>query len=892
MAGTSPATTIKQGHLTMPLDISSAPSQTAPRETRLADYRTPAFLVDTVELAFDLDEAATRVRSRLALRRNPASTETNAPLTLNGEALTLLRVALNGEELGTNRYRIEAETLLIPDLPDTATLEIETRIAPKDNTELSGLYTSSGSYFTQCEAEGFRRITYFPDRPDVMARFTTTITADKTRVPVMLSNGNPGVIEDAGDGRHRVTWTDPHPKPCYLFALVAGDLVAVKDRFVTRSGRTVELGIWVRRGDEDRCTHAMHSLKTAMKWDEEVFGLEYDLDVFNIAAVSDFNMGAMENKGLNVFNTKYVLAKPETATDTDYQGIETVIAHEYFHNWTGNRVTCRDWFQLSLKEGLTVYRDQEFSADQGSRVVKRIGDVRALRAAQFREDAGPLAHPVQPDHYITIDNFYTATVYNKGAEVIRMMATIIGREAFRRGMDLYFARHDNQAVTIDDFAQAMQDASGIDLTRFKRWYHQAGTPEITVSDSYDEAARRYTLTLQQRTPPTPGQPDKHPLVIPVAMGLLDNAGYEVAARTLLLADAHEHFEFDDVVERPVPSLLRSFSAPAKLSGVPLTQLQFLAAHDTDSFVRWESAQQYATHLLLAMAAAWRQGEAIALDQGLIDAFAATLRDADTDPAFAAEALALPSEAFLADQMSVVDVDAIHAVRRAARKTIGHALRETLRTTYERLTDTGPYRIDGHAIGSRALRNACLAYLAADGNSEGIAHAKSQFDAGQNMTDVLAALAVLSAIDCAERTAALAAFHARWRNDDLVLDKWFAIQAMSSLPDTPEAVRALAKHADFDLRNPNRVRALVASFASGNQVRFHEPSGSGYRFLADTIIALDPMNTQIAARLVPPLGQWRRFDPARQALMRQELQRVLDTPDLSKGTFEMASRSIA
>jgi aminopeptidase N len=876
----------------MPLDVSSVPPQTAPHETRLADYRPPAFLVDTVQLAFDLDEAATRVRSRMTLRRNADTNETNAPLTLNGEALTLLRVALNGEELGANRYRIEGETLLIPDMPDTAMVEIETRIAPKDNTELSGLYTSNGGYFTQCEAEGFRRITYFPDRPDVMARFTTTITADKARVPVMLSNGNPGGIEDAGNGRHRVTWTDPHPKPSYLFALVAGDLVAVKDRFVTRSGRAVELGIWVRRGDEDRCAHAMQSLKTAMKWDEEVFGLEYDLDVFNIAAVSDFNMGAMENKGLNVFNTKYVLAKPETATDSDYQGIETVIAHEYFHNWTGNRVTCRDWFQLSLKEGLTVYRDQEFSADQGSRVVKRIGDVRALRAAQFREDAGPLAHPVQPDHYITIDNFYTATVYNKGAEVIRMMATIIGREAFRRGMDLYFARHDNQAVTIDDFAQAMQDASGVDLSRFKRWYHQAGTPEVMVSDNYDEAARRYTLTLQQRTPPTPGQPDKQPLVIPVAMGLLDNAGHEVTAQTLLLSDAEQNFEFDGVAERPVPSLLRSFSAPAKLSGVPLAQLRFLAAHDTDPFVRWESAQQYATHMLLAMATAWRRGEIIALDQGLIDALAATLRDADNDPAFAAEALALPSEAFLADQMAVVDVDAIHAVRQAARTTIGQALRETLRATYERLTDTGPYRIDGRAIGGRALRNTCLAYLAADGNVEGVALAKAQFDAAQNMTDVLAALAVLSAIDCPERIAALSAFHARWRNDDLVLDKWFAIQAMSPLPDTPDAVGTLAKHADFDLRNPNRVRALVASFASGNQVRFHEPSGSGYRFLADTIIALDPTNTQIAARLVPPLGQWRRFDPARQALMKHELQRVLDTPDLSKGTFEMASRSIA
>jgi aminopeptidase N len=875
----------------MPLDVNSAPTTTTPRETYLADYQPPEFLIETVALAFDLGEAATHVRSRMAVRRNPASARADAPLALDGEALTLLRLALNGEELGANRYRLEDGKLLIPDMPDSATVEIEVRIAPNANTELSGLYTSNGSFFTQCEAEGFRCITYFPDRPDVMARFTTTITADAAAVPIMLSNGNPGAVEDAGDGRHRVTWTDPHPKPCYLFALVAGDLVAVKDRFVTRSGRRVELGIWVRRGDEDRCAHAMRSLKTAMKWDEDVFGLEYDLDVFNIAAVSDFNMGAMENKGLNVFNTKYVLAKPDTATDGDYQSIESVIAHEYFHNWTGNRVTCRDWFQLSLKEGLTVYRDQEFSADQGSRVVKRIGDVRALRAAQFREDAGPLAHPVQPDQYITINNFYTATVYYKGAEVIRMMATIIGREAFRRGMDLYFARHDNQAVIIDDFAQAMQDASGVDLTRFKRWYHQAGTPEVAVADSYDAGTRRYALTLRQHTAPTPGQPDKQPLAIPVAMGLLDNAGREIAARTLLFDAAEQSLEFDEVADRPVPSLLRGFSAPVKLSGIPRAQLQFLAAHDTDPFVRWESGQQYATHLLLTMATAWRPGDVLALDQGLIDAMASTLRGADADPAFAAEALALPSEAFLADQMVIADVDAIHAVRDAARVAIGRASRDAFRAAYRRLADDGPYCVDGAAIGRRALRNACLAYLAAGGDAEGIALAKAQFDAGQNMTDVLAALAILSAIDCPERQSALDAFHARWHGDDLVLDKWFAIQAMSSLPDTQAAVRALARHADYDLRNPNRVRALVASFASGNQVRFHDPSGSGYSFLADTIVALDPMNSNVAARLVPPLGQWRRVEPARQTLMKQELQRILDLPGLSKATFEMATRSI-
>src|SRR4051794_11827840 len=532
----------------MPAD--SIRTDAAPVEIRLADYTPPAFLIDTVDLIFELDEKATTVVSKLSVRRNPTAPD-DSPLHLDGEALTLVGITCNGAPVTPVETK---DGLTITDIPAIALLEISTSTSPITNTELSGLYVSGGNYYTQCEAQGFRRITYFPDRPDVMSRYTTTIIADKAACPVMLSNGNPGLVKDLGDGRHCITWTDPHPKPCYLFALVAGDLVSVKGRFTTRSGRHVDLGIYIRRGDEDRCAHAMQALKMSMTWDEQVFGLEYDLDVFNIAAVSDFNMGAMENKGLNVFNTKYVLARPETATDTDYQGIETVIAHEYFHNWTGNRVTCRDWFQLSLKEGLTVYRDQEFSADQGSRAVKRIADVRGLRAAQFREDAGPLAHPVQPASYMAIDNFYTATVYNKGAEVIRMMATIIGRPAFRAGMDLYFQRHDNNAVTIDDFVQAMQDASNVDLQRFKRWYHQAGTPDVTVEDEYDPATKRFSLTLQQHTPPTPNQPDKQPLLIPVAMGLLDGTGQEIAARTLMLNEATQSFVFDGVAERPYPSL--------------------------------------------------------------------------------------------------------------------------------------------------------------------------------------------------------------------------------------------------------------------------------------------------------------------------------------------------
>jgi aminopeptidase N len=882
-------------------DASSVAAQAAPREVRLAEYTPPAFLVDTVDLTFALDGAATKVTSRLSVRRNPASADRDAPLHLDGEDVTLLGVTLDGEALGANQYRLDAKALIIPDLPDAFALEITTRVNPKDNTQFSGLYLSDGSYFTQCEAEGFRRITFFPDRPDVMSRYTTTIVADRAACPVMLSNGNPGTVPDAGVGKHKITWTDPHPKPSYLFALVAGDLVSVKDSFTTRSGRHVDLGIWVRRGDEDRCAHAMQSLKTSMTWDEDVFGLEYDLDVFNIAAVSDFNMGAMENKGLNVFNTKYVLAKPETATDGDYQAIESVIAHEYFHNWTGNRVTCRDWFQLSLKEGLTVFRDQEFSADQGSRAVKRIGDVRALRAAQFREDAGPLAHPVQPASYQAIDNFYTATVYNKGAEVIRMMHTLLGKAAFRRGMDLYFQRHDNHAVTIDDFVQAMQDASDIDLERFKLWYHQAGTPELSVSDAYDAAAGRYTLTVKQQTAPTPGQPDKHPLVVPLAMGLLAPDGTElpthlegdVAAqegtRVLLLIEAEHSFTFIDVPSAPTPSLLRGFSAPVKLSGVSRERLRFLAAHDSDPFVRWESGQQYATGLLLDLVAAFRRGETLAIDPALIEAMGATLALGEADSAFAAEAMSLPGETFLADQMKVADIDAIHAVREQVRVAIGAGLHEALRSTYEQLTDTGSYQIDGSSIGRRALRNTCLAYLSTQ--SDGARLAKVQFDAGRNMTDVLAALGILSGIDCPERAEALAAFHAAWHDDALVLDKWFAIQAMSKLPSTLEAVRTLTRHADYDLRNPNRVRAVIGSFAAGNPVRFHDASGGGYRFLADTIITLDPMNAQVAARMVSPLGQWRRVDTARQALMKGELQRILAMPQLSSNTHEMVSKSL-
>jgi aminopeptidase N len=647
----------------------------------------------------------------------------------------------------------------------------------------------------------------------------------------------------------------------------------------------LELAIWVRRGHEDACGHAMDSLKRSMAWDEEVYGLEYDLDVFNIAAVSDFNAGAMENKGLNVFNTKYVLARPETATDGDYQAIEAVIAHEYFHNWTGNRVTCRDWFQLSLKEGLTVFRDQQFSADMGSPAVKRLGDVRGLRAAQFREDAGPLAHPVRPESYIAIDNFYTATIYNKGAEVVRMLHRMAGPAGFRRGMDLYVARHDNQAVTIEEFVAAIGDGAGVDLSPFLAWYDQAGTPELSFAETYDAASRSYVLTLRQDTKPTPGQAEKRALPIPVAMGLLGPDGAQVAERLLLLTGAAQDFVFEDVAARPVPSLLRGFSAPVRLVGMDRARLRFLAAHDSDPFVRWDSLQGYAAELMLARIGDGSRG----VDEGLLAAFEATLDGAEADPAFAAACLVLPAEASVADRMAVVDVDAIHAVRQDLRRALGAALAGRLRATYDALADTGPYSVDGRAIGRRALRNACLAYLAAAGE-EGVALAQAQYRAAGNMTDQFAALDVLAASDGPAGEAALADFHARWRHEELVLDKWFALQALSPRADALSRVAALAEHPDFDLRNPNRARSLLAAFP-GNQVRFHDAAGGGYRFLADAVIALDPANSQIAARLVTPLGQWRRQDAGRQALMRAALRRILDLPGLSRGTFEQASRAL-
>ncbi len=880
-------------------------STSGPAAIHLADYRPPAFRIDLVDLIFRLEEAETRVTARLHIQREPVTDGSRPPLVLAGEALRLVSVTLNDHLLDPEDYRLGATSLTIDAVGDSFVLEIETALQPEKNFELSGLYKSGGAFCTQCEAEGFRRITYFLDRPDVLARFTTTIVADPTRYPVLLSNGNPvdrGVT--AGGHRHWAKWEDPHPKPAYLFALVAGDLVPVRDAFTTQSGRKVDLAIWVRAGDEQKCGHAMHALKTSMRWDEEVFGLEYDLDVFNIVAVSDFNMGAMENKGLNIFNTKYILAEPATATDSDYQGIETVVAHEYFHNWTGNRVTCRDWFQLSLKEGLTVFRDQEFSADQGSRAVKRILDVRRLRASQFPEDDGPLAHPVRPDSDIEINNFYTATVYQKGAEVVRMIHTLIGAAGFRRGMDLYIARHDNAAATIEDFVAAMQDAAGVDLSAFKLWYAQAGTPEIIVDDHYDAATQRYTLSLRQTTRPTPGQPVKLPFVVPILMGLLDQEGAAIPSRLdgeaspqqgtrlLTLTEQAQDFTFIDVPTAPIPSLLRDFSAPVRVSGVDMAKLRVLAAHDPDRFARWDAGQTVATTLILDLVATIRSGATIDVEGWFVEAVAANLAQADEDPAFIAEVLTLPGESVLADRMAVIDTVAIHEARNIVRARIGAALRKPLLALYERYEDRGPYRIDGAAIGRRALRNLSLGLLAAADPETGAQLSKREIDAARNMTDVLAALVVLNDIDLPERTQALADFHARWRHDPLVTDKWFAIQAISALPDTVDAVRALLRHADYDAHNPNRVRSLIGSFSMANPYRFHDASGAGYDLLADQIIAIDGFNSQLAARMTVPLGTWRRHDAARQTLMRLAIDRILAQPSLSKGCFEMASKSLA
>ena len=885
-------------------DTAESAMHDAPRTIYLKDYTPPAYLVDTVDLHFELDEETTRVRSRMHLRRNEAAQSGEAPLQLDGSHQTLLGLKLDGEALSTNAYELSDEQLTIHEVPDQFTLEVETQINPRANTALEGLYLSSGLLTTQCEAEGFRRITYFPDRPDVMARFTVTLEADKQKFPVLLANGN---LVDSGEdanGRHWARWEDPSLKPSYLFAVVAGPLVYQKDTFITMSGRKVVLRLYVEEENITKCDHAMASLKQAMQWDEQVYGREYDLDIYMVVAVNDFNMGAMENKGLNIFNASCVLASPATATDGDYYNIQSIIGHEYFHNWSGNRVTCRDWFQLSLKEGFTVFRDQEFSADLNSRGVKRIDDVNVLRLHQFAQDASPMAHPVRPDHYMEINNFYTVTVYNKGAEVVRMIRNLVGAEGFRKGTDLYFARHDGQAVTTDDFVRAMEDANGIDLTQFKRWYDQAGTPEITLVENYDASQQTFQLTLRQHTPATPGQKEKLPFHIPLAVGLLDARGNDLPLKlapdetakqytvTLSLQQTKQTYTFHEVAEKPLVSIGRGFSAPVKFKrNLTDSELAFLLAHDSDDFNRWDAGQQLAISNLLKLIDAYQHDGELQLWNDVIEAYRTALTQPDLDKALIARLMTLPGESYIADQMDIVDVEAIHAAREFMRRNLAHSLRTELLQTYQVNQSSQTYQFNADEMAQRSLKNMALAYLMTLDDPDLQQLCVAQYQQGNNMTDVMVALSLLADVAGAAREEALADFYTRWQQDPQVVEKWLAIQAGSSLPDTLQRVQALMQHAAFSLQNPNKVRSLVGRFCGGNPLRFHAADGSGYRFLGDRVLELDALNPSIAARLVQTISRWRRYDAERQALMREQLERIVNKDDLSKDVYEIASRSL-
>ncbi len=867
-------------------------TQMTPQTICLADYASPDFLIDTVDLNVNFQPGETLVSAKLMVRR--ATHKTTAPLVLDGCELELVAISLDGVSLAADRYTLTDSQLTLNNLPDAFMLETTARIRPDDNTRLSGLYRSANGYFTQCEAQGFRYISWFLDRPDVMSRYTVTLHADKAAFPQLLSNGNLLDFGDEANGRHFATWQDPHPKPCYLFAMVAAKLDRLSDSYQTTSGRDVQLAIYVEQGRLAQCHHAMAALKKAMHWDEQTFGLECDLDHYMIVAVGDFNMGAMENKGLNIFNTKYVLASSEVATDTDFENIDRVVAHEYFHNWTGNRVTCRDWFQLSLKEGLTVFRDQEFGADVHNRTVARIREVRGLRAAQFPEDAGPMAHPVRPASCIEINNFYTATVYQKGAEVVRMIRTLIGKTAFRQGMDLYFERHDGQAVTCDEFVAAMADASGQDFSQFMRWYEQAGTPQVTASGVYEPSAQCYTLTLSQ-----PAATDSKQLYhIPVTVGLIGADGRELPLRmaglavssTLSLCHQTQSYRFEDVTSVPVPSLLRDFSAPVVLE-YPYSdkELAHLLAHDTDSFNRWEAGQRLSGRLILNATHHSVTDEALQELYGA--ACARLLATADSDPAFAAEVLTLPGESTLAEQLDVVDPDALHAARNNLRRFIADKLGAELQVCYQRLTTNEAYQPDSVSASRRALRNVCLSYLSEEQTPASRTQAMQQFNRADNMTDQFAALSVLAQFDCPERTLALDAFYQRWQHEPLVVDKWLQVQATSRSLDTQAVVERLVQHPAFDIRNPNKVYSLLRAFGS-NQVHFHARDGSAYRFMAAQTVRLDAINPQVASRLARCFDRWRKFDAIRQNHARAALKTIRNHAGLSSDVFEIVDRSLA
>ena len=859
------------------------------------DYRAPDYLISDIDLTFDLDAAKTVVTALSNVSRQSASA---APLRLDGGDLTLISLHIN-DQPWTN-YKEEGGQLVIDGLPDRFTLRIVNEISPAANTALEGLYQSGEALCTQCEAEGFRHITWYLDRPDVLARFTTKLIADKTRYPFLLSNGNRVDQGELENGRHWVQWQDPFPKPCYLFALVAGDFDVLRDTFTTRSGREVALELYVDRGNLDRAPWAMTSLKNSMKWDEQRFGLEYDLDIYMIVAVDFFNMGAMENKGLNIFNSKYVLARTDTATDKDYLDIERVIGHEYFHNWTGNRVTCRDWFQLSLKEGLTVFRDQEFSSDLGSRAVNRINNVRTMRGMQFAEDASPMAHPIRPEKVIEMNNFYTLTVYEKGAEAIRMLHTLLGEENFQKGMQLYFERHDGSAATCDDFVQAMEDASNIDLSHFRRWYSQAGTPIVSVQDDYNPNTEQYTLTISQRTPPTAEQQEKLPLHIPFDIELYDNEGKVIPLQkeghpvhnVLNVTQTEQTFVFDNVYFQPVPSLLRDFSAPVKLEYKwSDQQLTFLMRHAKNDFARWDAAQSLlATHIKLNVAR-HQQGLALSLPLHVADAFRAILLDAQIDPALAAEILTLPSVNEIAELFDIIDPVAIATVREALTRTLATELADEFLAVYN-ANKLDSYRVEHEDIGKRSLRNTCLRYLAFGDAQLADKLVSQQYHEADNMTDALAALAAAVAAQLPGRDLLMQEYDDKWHQDGLVMDKWFILQATSPAANALETVRGLLQHRSFTLSNPNRIRSLIGAFASSNPAAFHAEDGSGYRFLAEMLTELNSRNPQVASRLIEPLIRFKRYDEGRQALMRKALEQLKALPDLSGDLYEKVSKALA
>lgn len=857
-----------------------------------SDYLPPEYTIDTVDLDIRLDPHNTEVTSVMQVRR---LTDKAVPLQLDGEKLTLIGVAVDGEPLDSSRYQETDNQLIINDLPEQFELTIENLIAPADNAALEGLYMSDGAYCTQCEAEGFRRITYYLDRPDVLAKFTTRVEAPILNFPYLLANGNP-IEQGVNEDRHYVVWQDPFPKPCYLFALVAGDFDELTDSFVTMSGKTVDLRLYVDKGKAARGYYALDSLKRAMAWDEQTFGLEYDLDIYMIVAVDFFNMGAMENKGLNIFNSKYVLADDETATDRDYLGIESVIAHEYFHNWTGDRVTCRDWFQLSLKEGLTVFRDQSFSQDMQSATVKRIEDVRIIRNHQFAEDAGPMSHPIRPEKVIEMNNFYTVTVYDKGAEVIRMMNTLLGRDGFRKGMDLYFQRHDGQAVTCDDFVAAMEDANDVSLALFRRWYSQSGTPELTVSDEYDAAAQQYRLTVKQHTPATADQVDKQPLHIPFAINLLrdDGSSYPLTENNepllVLNVTEEEHtFVFDQIDQAPIPALLCNFSAPVKLFyDYTDEQLMLLASHAVDGFVRWDACQVLFTRYLFAYADA--QGQGVEMPENVLATFRSILTSDELEPALIAELLTPPGFASLLEQRQQIDVDALLAAQQWLDETLAVALAPEARKAYDALAQE-QYHFDGEAAGKRRLRNHCLYLLACADHDRGNKLVTEHYQQADNMTDRIAALSVANRVDLPCRQALLDDYDKRWGTDGLIMDKWLSLQGSWSNDQCLANLEKVCEHPVFSWHNPNRIRSVYASFAQANPRQFHRADGKGYATLADVVIRLNSYNPQIAARLVSPLTRWKRFDASRQKLIQQQLQRIYELPELARDLQEIVGKAL-